>query len=199
MLLTGRAGELTDQQRRLLTEAERSCARLSGIITEMSDLAALEGGSASFNHSALDPGLLLQEAIAALPPLPDREIGVTLTNNAAGARVTGDPTRLRAAFTAVITALRRELVTSPQLAVRVRRENHASQPAIWITIAGDEHIEAVDRASSKELGTFNEWRGGCGLSLAVARRIVAAHDGQLWSPEEDPKAGAVLMLPEAEG
>jgi signal transduction histidine kinase len=47
------------------------------------------------------------------------------------------------------------------------------------------------------LDTFDEWRGGSGLSLGVARRVIEAHGGRIWSPAEDAKAGAVIALPHA--
>jgi signal transduction histidine kinase len=47
------------------------------------------------------------------------------------------------------------------------------------------------------LTTFDEWRGGCGLSLAVARRVIVQHGGQLWSPASGAKAAAVVVLPHA--
>ena len=39
MLLKDRAGPLNDQQRRLLEEAEKSCARLTALVAEVSDTA----------------------------------------------------------------------------------------------------------------------------------------------------------------
>jgi signal transduction histidine kinase len=50
-------------------------------------------------------------------------------------------------------------------------------------------------AEDAALGPFDEWRGGVGLSLAVARRVIEGHGGQIWSPVADAKAGAVLALP----
>ena len=43
MLLKDRAGPLSDQQRNLLEQAEKSCARLTALLTEVSDLSNLEG------------------------------------------------------------------------------------------------------------------------------------------------------------
>ena len=54
MVLRERAGPITDQQRKLLEEAEKSCGRLSALVTEMSDLSALEGGTAAFNAATVD-------------------------------------------------------------------------------------------------------------------------------------------------
>jgi signal transduction histidine kinase len=197
MLLKDRAGPLTDQQRKFLEEVEKSCGRLSGLIAEMSDLANLEAGSASFNRSAVDVGKLLEETVGAIPPLADREISIALTNDAGGARVLGDATRLRIAFASVLTALRREVVTSSQLRVHMRRAADGGQRTLRVAVADVEHIDAVAGSDGSQLGTFDEWRGGSGLSLAIARRILNAHDGKLLSPPDAPKTSAVMMLPEA--
>ena len=50
MLLKDRAGPLTEPQRRLMEEAEKSCGRLSSLVAEVSELAHLESGKAAFNE-----------------------------------------------------------------------------------------------------------------------------------------------------
>lgn len=195
MLLKDRAGAVTDQQRRLLEEAEKSCGRLSAIISEMSDLSNLEAQTAPFNRSALDLGALLADTVAALPEVPDREITVTLLPGPDAFSVSGDPVRLKTALAAIFTALRRELVTTTELLVRTRKGEYDGRPAVWIAIADADHIDGLASGNADALTTFDEWRGGCGLSLAVARRVIDAHGGALWSPADGTKAGAVLALP----
>src|SRR6186713_1383098 len=76
MLLKERGGPLSDQQRRLLEEAEKSCARLSALLVEMSDLANLEAGTATYNKNAVDLHALLSEAITAMPAGGDNPVTV---------------------------------------------------------------------------------------------------------------------------
>lgn len=195
MLLKDRAGAITDQQRRLLEEAEKSCGRLSALLTEMSDLSNLEANTAPFNRHSVDLHALLAETIAALPEVPDREITVTLASIDANQSVQADPVRLKTAFTSILNALRRELVTSTELFVRERAGEYERQPATWIAIGDADRIEGLSVAEPESLAPFDEWRGGCGLSLAVARRVIDAHGGALWSPSDGTKAAAVLVLP----
>ncbi len=195
MLLKERAGPVPETQRRLLEEAEKSCGRLTALLAEMSDLSGLEAGTATFNRAPVDLRTALREAAAGLPELTDRPVTIDVQTEAGPAMVQADPVRLRAAFAAVLTALRRELITSTTLAVRERTAATDGQTLSRIIIADPAQIDAVMAAEDAMLGPFDEWRGGVGLSLAVARRVIEGHGGHIWSPLADAKAGAVLALP----
>lgn len=197
MLLKERAGPVSDQQRRLLEEAEKSCARLSALLGEVSELSALEGGTATFNRAAVDLNTVMTEAISTLPDLPERDVRVEFDADASSVSVQGDATRLRSALSSIIAALRRELITSDRLCVHQRLRRNGTERIAWIAIADPDRIEALASSAESGLTTFDEWRGGCGLSLPVARRIINAHGGTIWSPVEESKAGAVISLPGA--
>jgi signal transduction histidine kinase len=194
MLLKERAGPLSDQQRKLLEEAEKSCVRLSALVAEMSDLGSLEGGTAPFARATVDLPALLAEVVATLPPLPDRDLRVELQGNS-GATLLGDATRLRTAFSAILACLRRELVTTDVLFIR-HSVTSANGNATFVVAIGDaEGIERLGGSAQSDLGVFDEWRGGCGLSLAIARRTFAAHGGGIWARSDNPKLSALIQVP----
>jgi signal transduction histidine kinase len=195
MLLKDRAGPITEQQRKLLEEAEKSCGRLSALVAEMSDLSNLEGGTASLNRSTVDLRALVQEAVTTLPPMPDRDIAVELQPGIDAATVPGDATRLRGAVTSLIIALRRELVTTDRLLVRVSSAQVRDAPMVVIAMADNEQLPEIAAADPATLPRFDEWRGGSGLSLAVARRVIAQHGGMLLGPPGDGRAAAIAVLP----
>jgi hypothetical protein len=161
----------------------------------MSDLANLEAGTAPFNKSALDLRVVLTDAIAGVPANADNPVDIQLTAMNGASPVHGDAARLKTAFTSLFAALRRELVTSNQLFVTERQAEFRGKPASWIAIGDAEHIGELGSSGADALTTFDEWRGGCGLSLAVARRIIEGHGGAMWSPGQGTKAGAVVALP----
>lgn len=194
MVLKERAGPISDQQRKLLEEADKSCGRLSALVGEMSDLSGLEGGTAAFNSATLDLGGMLTEAAAALPALPDREVPVVVEGTG-DAMLSGDATRLRAALTALLVALRREVVQSDRLIVRRAVSQDGGPPKTLIAIGEPDTIDAVLQADRASLERFNEWRGGSGLSLAIARRVIERHGGTLYAPPGGANAGALVVFP----
>jgi signal transduction histidine kinase len=186
MLLKDRAGPLSDQQRKLLEEAEKSCGRLTALLTEVSDLSNLEGGTAPFNKHATDLQTALRNAVEQLPPLPDREVEIDLQLDGDGAPLEADPVRLTQALSSIVKSLRRELIGDDPLLVRQRRT-----PAGYEVQIGDaETIAALDAEDAGARELFDEWRGGSGLILPVARRIIEAHAGRIWGAPGGRKAGA---------
>lgn len=199
MVLKDPAGTLDERYRRMLEETDKSCARLSILVAEMSDVAALDRGTVSLKMEPIDVRELLKGAIAGLSPFPDRVIEVELMSEPAPAMIRGDKSRLQAATTSILHALRREVVSSDKLFVNERVAPYHGTLASWIGIAEAETIHAITGSDVNDLTTFDEWRGGCGLSLAIARRIIERHQGAIWSPRTGIKAAAVITLPHQNG
>jgi two-component system, cell cycle sensor histidine kinase PleC len=192
MLLKDRAGPLNDQQRNLLEQAEKSCARLTALLSEVSELSTLEGGTAPFNRQATDLQRVLRDAVTQLPPLPDREVRIDLRLAADPAPIHADPVRLAQALTSVIRSLQRELISEAPLVVRQQR---TASGRYEIQIGDADTLAPFDAEDPAARVPFDEWRGGSGLILPVARRIIEAHGGRIWGPPGGRQAGARISLP----
>jgi signal transduction histidine kinase len=192
MLVSGRAGPLNDMQRHLLQESEKSCARMLVLLAEVSQLASIEAGKTTFKSSALDLRRVLTDAIAALSVDPDHPAEIVLVADDTQTTLMGDEPRLKTAFTSVFWALRREAYESNQLLVRYRDREFKGKAVLWIEVAEPGRIDELESETTE---AFDEYRGGTGLSLALARRVFEGHGGGLWSPGQDAKAAAVVALP----
>ena len=107
----------------------------------------------TLNRGSVLVSALLSEAIASLPPIPDREIPIVVDVIDDAARVQGDPVRLRSALASVLGALRREVVSSDRLVVRVRPQSSDSgRRAVRIAVADADQIEMVEAADGSAAG-----------------------------------------------
>jgi signal transduction histidine kinase len=161
----------------------------------MSDLGHLEAGTAIYNTNSLDLRVLLAEVIRDFPALADRAVDVHLSTGQGPAMIRGDAARLKTAITSLLAALRRELVASTELFVKEWDARFDGRSVSLIAIGSADQIPDLETATEESVRPFDEWRGGCGLGLPVARRIIAGHGGSLWSAGGGPRTGAIVVLP----
>ena len=205
-----RPGTLTRDQRSHLESISKACGRLNELIEQMSILSKIEEGKLKFERvRAINLRPILAQAVSALPELADRDVRVTLATGEGSAMLKGDSTYLTSAFAALFDALRRELVTSNELQIRERLRSTQSGNESWIVVGPAELVAALESATAEQLDTFDEWRGGIGMRLPIARRVIEAHGGRVWQRVEEleqdldttdvrlkiKKKAAVVMLP----
>jgi len=170
---------MSERQRRMIDEAEKYCARLVAIVAELSEIGKLDSGAIKLNRQPVDLFSMLEQVAELVHEASDRDVRLKLSGSSEGASMTGDAPRLRTAFDGILRAILREkpgpstVVVERQLAAREGRQ------CAVIVVADDGCVqEAYDRAPAP----FDEARGGLGLSLPLARRVIEGHGGRIWSP-----------------
>jgi len=184
-----KSGTITDQQRQLLELTHKSCARLSELVEELSVVSNLEAGSLTFNRNSTDVRSALRAAVTRLTPLPDREVPIEIAIGEEAVPIDGDPVRLSAAFAAIAVELRRELIGGEPLIVRDR----VAEGAYEVTIGYPDLLADID--ADADLPVFDEWRGGAGLSLVIARRVLEQHGGRIYNGPGERKSSVRITIP----
>jgi signal transduction histidine kinase len=193
MLLREQGGPISEKQRKMLEEADRSCARMASLISEMSEVGKLESGQLQMEQRPFDLAALLVELASRMHEGRDRGVRLEVRGTDKPLRIVGDRARLEAAIGALFYASLRER-GEPGTVVAECSTTDGAQPSV-IVVIGDE--AAVSELARTARAPFDEWaRGGLGLALPVARRIVEAHGGVLWAePGEGPRIGSALRIP----
>jgi len=187
---------LSERQRRMVDEAERSCQRLVAIVAELSDIAKLDAGTVGLARQPLNLFALITEVAGTVHESQDRGIRLQVNGASGPAPLEGDAPRLKAAFAAIFRAILRERASEGVVAVECRIDDrHPSRQSTVVT-ADAERVQAAYEAAAVP---FDEKRGGLGLALPLARRIIEGHGGRLWSPDVEGGRGiAVISLPLSE-
>jgi two-component system sensor histidine kinase ArlS len=182
MLQKDTSAELSERQRRMIDEAEKSCARLAALIGELSDLSKLDAGTAAVKSERFDIFQLVVEVAQEVREGRDRDIELETRGPVSGGHITGDHTRLKTALAVIVRAVMREQPAATRVVVQSRRSIRDGQPVASVTVAPEADLE---RALESHPVAFDDARGGLGLGLPIARRVFDRHGGQVWSALPD--------------
>ena len=187
---------LTEQQQKMIDEAAKSCGRIVELIAELSDVGKLDSGLASFEDKRFDFFELVQEVAEGVHGALERDVQLEVRGPAAGAPVKGDPHRLRSAVDAIFRSIVREQPPGQTVVAERRLVDDPVGRSAALIVAVDGGVQPAYAAPA---GPFDDRRGGLGLALPIARRVVEAHGGRLWSPAVDDelrgKGATIAVLP----
>jgi signal transduction histidine kinase len=196
MLARHFAEGLGDQQRKLLEEAEKSCGRLSALVADLSDLANIEAGQAGFANEHVAVFDLLREVAEGVHEGRDRGVILQVSGGVPDAIVDGDRGRLRKALAAVLTATLREHAQPAIVPVSAIVDEIEGRGRFALIVVGDPTTDGAYRFDPQRWGTFQEFRGGVGFSLPIARAIIDRSGGRIWSLQgAGARAAVALALP----
>jgi two-component system, OmpR family, sensor histidine kinase KdpD len=196
MLRDGRPHAPTEAQHRLLDLADRSLARVADLLAELSDLARLASGQASFAPTRLVLDEVAAEAAAAFVPRDDSGLRVDLHAAAGPLLVEADRSRILAAVSAALAAVARECPDGARLSMSVAPAPGHEAGQLEASVAVGE-AAAMARATDRA----RPWvpcdlvRSGNGLALAVAAIAVDAFGGRLESLSDERTLVLRLVLP----
>jgi signal transduction histidine kinase len=197
MLLREQAGPLSDRQKKMLEEAERSCARLGAVVAEMSELGKLESGELAVAQQDVDLAVLLAELASGMQEGEDRGVSLAVRGIDRPMVVTGDRIRLSAALGALMRSVLRERGDPGVIVVDASIDSGVAPASAVVAIGDEASLPSLAEGLRGTPPPFREeWRGGLGMALPIARRVIERHGGALWSADAtQSRAACALRLP----
>jgi signal transduction histidine kinase len=179
----------------LLENIVSETAHMSKLVTNLLMLARLDAGAVSVKHELIDLAALAGLVVRRSQPYAeDRQISLHLEADAQ-VLVRGDPTLLEQVLLILVDNAIKYNQSDGMVTLRVTQVENLAQVQVSDTGIGipandlprlGERFYRVDKARSREAG-------GAGLGLAIARSIVANHEGTL-DLESTPGQGTLALL-----
>jgi signal transduction histidine kinase len=196
MLLMGIGGELTENQRQFVQVIDSNATRMGKLVNNLLEISRLEAGRVSLNLSQVHLERIIEETITqARSEIEARQHTLEADIPAALPPVQGDRERLLQILTSLVSNA--YMYTPNGGALRIAVQEHAlsdDTPAHLLVSVSDSGIGM----SSRELAQLGQplyraehdlvqaqW--GTGLSVSIARHLIALYGGELLIESEVDK------------
>jgi two-component system OmpR family sensor kinase len=192
LLAKNTAPSLSEPERRMIDEANKSCGRLLNIASELSELAELSSDDPVRSTQQVPIFSLCGDVVQAAADA-GAVVSFSMDERDKGACVEGEAGRLRQALGLFVSAVGRERGATAMTVTGAVSRASGSRAVVVLGEAGDAaDLNAVLGASAN---AFDRWRGGTGLSLPIACRIIEAHHGAVWALPAGSRGSCALSLP----
>jgi signal transduction histidine kinase len=190
--LRGGAYEEPELRDRFFQTIESETKRLSRLIHDLLDLGRLEAGVAKLEKQAISLHGLINRAVNALEPRM-RTLGISTQVNVENLMIEGDPERLLQAILNLLDNAIKHSAAKSQVFISGYKQG--KQAIIQIQDQGKGIKEGDLPRIFEQFYTTDPARKGSGngLGLAIAKRIIEAHQGSIIA-SSSPNQGATFTI-----
>jgi signal transduction histidine kinase/ActR/RegA family two-component response regulator len=182
-----------------IEHVRRSGDHLLALINDVLDLTKIEAGRIELSPESFELATALAESVEGLRPLADRK-GIEMVLDAHAGTISADRGRLRQIIYNLLSNAIKFTPEGGRVVVEARWHGAEARIAVTDTgvgIAADDlgHIFEEFR----QVGDLKAREAGTGLGLALSRRLVEAHEGQI-SATSEPGSGSrfEVVLPNSQ-
>lgn len=216
IILSKKAGDITENMEKFLSMAKRNVTRLSGIINDLLDLSKIEAGKMDFKYSITRIEPVIEYVKTNLYEVAkEKELELRLNLKDHLAYIYADAHRLEQVLTNLISnaikftnpngkiEISTDIVNAKDLKVPPCFEEDVSTLSgnyVMVCVA-DEGIGIEEKDLTRVFDKFAQIEnslsrnvGGTGLGLPIARQLMEAHNGTIWCESEINKGSKFYFV-----
>ena len=167
------------------------------LITDLMDVSRIVAGTMRIEMQTVEPVAVIRAALETVRPAAEcKGIALTSTVDAEAGPVAGDPARLQQVL---LNLLSNAIKFTPDAgSVSVRVQAVEGQVVVTVEDTGPgippAFLPYVFEQFRQAAGEGTRRKGGLGLGMAIARKVVELHEGTITAANRDPGPGAVFTV-----
>lgn len=212
IILSGKAGTLTENMDKFLNMAKRNSARLSGIINDLLDLSKIEAGKMDFKFENIKITPVIEYVKSSLEEMAkEKNLNLVLQMQDNSADIYADSRRLEQVLTNLVSNaikftpeggkvdIRTEVVDAKDINyVEMFDAEFKQLSGEYLVVCvkdngigiSSEHLARVFDKFAQIENSLSRKVGGSGLGLPIARQLLEAHNGIIWCNSKPEKGSS---------
>lgn len=211
LMLSGKTGEINENQSKFLSMAERNINRLTNILNDLLNLSRIESGKIELKFENLElKGIIELTASSLRPQAEVKSIQIEMDISEPLPAVYGDPEKIEQILTNLIgnaikfTPEEGKIIISAKHLPKEKEGGYGDKVVVSVKDNGigipPGHLESIFEKFFQVEGSLQRSLSGTGLGLAITKGLVEAHQGKIWVESEVKKGSTfTFTLPLAEG
>ncbi len=216
IILSGKAGDMTENIEKFVSMGKRNAIRLSGIINDLLDISKIEAGKMDFKFELIHVEPVIEYVKSNLSEVAaEKNLKINYTPSGDNVEVYADSNRLEQVLTNLVsnaikfTPEAGEIeISSKVVNARELQYDNCFEEDIkrlqgnYLLVCVEDHGIGIERKDLNHVfdkfaqieNSLSRKVGGSGLGLPIARQLMEAHNGAIWCDSEINKGSKFYFV-----
>ena len=216
IILSGKAGDMTENIEKFVSMGKRNAIRLSGIINDLLDISKIEAGKMDFKFELIHVGPVIEYVKNNLTEVAkEKNLTIKYIPSDEEVEVYADSNRLEQVLTNLVSNAIKftpdagEIeITSKVVNARELQYDNCFEEDIkklqgnYLQVCVEDHGIGIERKDLNHVfdkfaqieNSLSRKVGGSGLGLPIARQLMEAHNGAIWCDSEINKGSRFYFV-----
>lgn len=216
IILSGKAGEMTENIEKFVSMGKRNAIRLSGIINDLLDISKIEAGKMDFKFELMHVEPIIEYVKNNLTEVArEKDLTLKYIQSKDNVEVYADSNRLEQVLTNLVSNAIKFTpesgiieITSKVVNARELQYDNCFEDDIkklqgnYLQVCVEDHGIGIERKDLNHVfdkfaqieNSLSRKVGGSGLGLPIARQLIEAHNGAIWCDSEINKGSKFYFV-----
>ncbi len=216
IILSGKAGELSENIEKFVTMGRRNTVRLSGIINDLLDISKIEAGKMDFKFSLININPVIEYVKSNLAEMAkEKNLEIKYTPMSEDVEIFADSNRLEQVLTNLVSNAIKFTPDAGEIEISTKVVNareiqydHCFEEEIkklrgnYLQVCVEDKGIGIERKDLNHVfdkfaqieNPLSRKVGGSGLGLPIAKQLIEAHNGAIWCDSEISKGSRFYFV-----